>query len=422
MKRIGLIIPLFFIYQLIFAKVLHVPSQYPDVAAAVQAAMAGDTIELAKGTYKAQEITIEKAITVTGQEVTIDANGKVLFFIKAMGVTINGLTIINGDHPLEISARAIITNNHFINNRDAISMEGESGGYIADNLIENDRDDGIDCDIGDDAGPLTGSDIVITHNTILNSHDDGIEIRLFSRPNQLIHYDISHNTIQGSRNAGIQLISYDVPTGKIFNIHHNTIRHCKVGLGCMAGGRTDEDLNGAAKMEETVYLYSNTIVDNQLAATGGNHMIVHNNYMPEGVAHFGPRSQLANNQMPQRILDYTPVKENQYFNQDTIQAIRYQHSDGKIVKKDSMVVMEANAVLVYSVGTSGTHQYYIWCKARGEGNLMVTFDNQEAGHIQIEKAGWYKLPVAIKMTPGQWNLRLQVLAGTAEISEIVFKK
>jgi hypothetical protein len=114
-----------------------------------------------------------------------------------------------------------------------------------------------------------------------------------------------------------------------------------------------------------VYLYSNTIVDNQLAATGGNRMIMHNNYIPE------------------RVLTNTLVKENQYFNQDTIQAVRFVNSEGKIVKKDSGVRMAVNAVLEYSVVFSGTHQYYIWCKASGEGKVSVKFDTEEEGSVEI---------------------------------------
>ncbi|WP_442589529.1 right-handed parallel beta-helix repeat-containing protein [Pedobacter sp. AW31-3R] len=291
-------------------KIWNVPADYPTIAAAVQKAENGDQIILAPGIYKENTIDLHKAITISSKwkldkrqehidKTVIDAEGKTLFNINVDGTEISGLSLINGDHTLENKASVRIIHNHFINNLDAISMEGGSGGYIANNLIENDRDDGIDMDIGDDARPNIGTDIVVTGNTIVNSHDDGIEIRLFKRPNQNIRYDIGNNRIIGSKNAGIQLISYDVPTGKIFNIHHNTFQYCKTALGCMSGGRTMENLEGTDKMDETVYFYNNSIAYNQMAATGGNHIVAINNVLYKntlgGFKHFGAESVLVNN-------------------------------------------------------------------------------------------------------------------------------
>lgn len=291
-------------------RLLNVPSVYPSIAAAVKIAKDGDQIILAAGVYKENSIDLDKAITISSNwklsakqddvdKTIIDAGGKILFNINKPGAEVSGLTIINGNHPLEINASATIIHNHLINNLDAISLEGESGGYVGYNLIENDRDDGIDSDIGDDAKALFGRDIVIEYNTILNSHDDGIEIRLFSRPGQNTNYNIGHNQIIGSGNAGIQLISYDIPTGKIFNIHHNIFRNCKVALGCMEGGRTVEDLKGTSKMDEEVYFYNNTVANNQMGCTGGNHMIAMNNVVYKnalgGFKNFGKQSVIVNN-------------------------------------------------------------------------------------------------------------------------------
>lgn len=308
------------------ARVLNVPLNYPTIAAAVQNARAGDQVVIAAGIYHESTIDVNKAITITSRwkqsqqqadidQTVIDADDKVLFNINVAGVEISGLTIINGNHPLEVKASARIIHNHLINNLDAVSLEGESGGYVGYNMIENDRDDGIDIDIGDDAKTGKGTDIVIEYNTILNSHDDGIEIRLFSRPNQNTNYDIGNNQIIGSGNAGIQLISYDVPTGKIFNIHHNLLRNCKIAVGCMEGGRTVENLQGTAKMDEQVYLYNNTITNNQVAATGGNHMVAINNVVYQntlgGFKHFGKRSAIVNNLFSENhgddLIDCAPV-------------------------------------------------------------------------------------------------------------------
>ncbi len=292
------------------AQTLRVPSEFASIAKAVEQAKDGDLIIISPGNYQEKDIEINKAITIssewkqTGDEdviekTTIDAGNSVLFAIRVDGVEISGLKIINGDHPISASARATIIHNHFVANRDAISMEGGSGGYIAHNLIENDRDDGIDMDIGDDAVAKIGSDVVVEFNSIINSHDDGIEIRLFKRQNQNIHYEIRHNRFIGSGKAGIQLISYDVNTGKIFNIHHNLFSGCKTGLGCMEGAKTDEDLSGATQMDERVCFFNNTVLENEMAATGGNNILAFNNILSGntvgGFKRFGKNSIVANN-------------------------------------------------------------------------------------------------------------------------------
>jgi hypothetical protein len=288
---------------------IRVPSDFPDISAAVRNAKPGDIIILSPGTYIENSINIDKAITITSgwrmnndmaviDRTIIDAQDQILFNILASGAEISGLRIIKGDHTLNITANTTVKYNHFDDNLDALSFESGSGGYAGYNVITNDRDDGMDMDIGSNKNNI-GSDIIVEHNTISNSHDDGIEIRLYSAPDQNIKYNIHHNTIAGSNNAGIQLISYDVYTGKVFNIHHNIIRNCKTALGCMEGSNTKEDLSGATKMDEIVWFYNNTAMGNQMGATGGNRVIAFNNIILNnamgGFKRFGHSSVLKNN-------------------------------------------------------------------------------------------------------------------------------
>jgi hypothetical protein len=248
-------------------------------------------------------LTISSEWILTGNKEVIDktcvdAKDSILFLVETDNVEISGLKIINGDHTISASAELRLIYNHFINNLDAMSCESGSGGYVAWNTVENDKDDGLDIDIGSNKNNI-GNNILIEHNTIMNSHDDGIEIRLFSYPGQNINYTIRDNIINGSRNAGIQLISYDVYTGKVFNIHHNIFRGCKTGFGCMEGSNTREDLSGASKMDEQIFFYNNTIVNNQMGATGGNNIIALNNVVEGnalgGFKRFGRNSAIINN-------------------------------------------------------------------------------------------------------------------------------
>lgn len=306
-------------YQICFASgysqkkgkgnIIRVPSDFSSIAQAVTNAKNDDYIVIAPGIYNESEISIDKRIVITSEwkldddkskieKTIIDAGNKNIFIIKADGVEISGLKIINGDHPLDINAIVTVRNNYFVDNKDAISFEGSGGGYAGYNTIENDKDDGIDLDIRKGGGHV-GSDIIVEYNKIFSSNDDGIEIRLYEYPNQNIKYEIRNNIITGSKNAGIQLISYDIFTGKEFNIHHNIIESCKVGLGCMEGTNTKENTNGASNLDELVYFYNNTLSDNQVGATGGNTIFAMNNVVLHnklgGFKRFGKKSVVANN-------------------------------------------------------------------------------------------------------------------------------
>ncbi|MCK5463754.1 MAG: DUF1565 domain-containing protein, partial [Bacteroidales bacterium] len=219
--------------QNIMAQIVRDPSDFQTIAQAVENAQAGDTIMLSSGTYYEHSMTIDKPLTISSEWILtgdkakiestiIDAASTILFTVNSDDVEISGLTIINGDHTLDINARVSVKNNLMFDNLDAVSMEGGGGGYVGYNLFDNNGDEGIDLDINQN-----GSDIIIEYNNIVTSNDDGIEIRLFTAPNQNIHYEIRHNTIEGSNNAAIQIISYDVYTGKEFNIHHNIFKNCK---------------------------------------------------------------------------------------------------------------------------------------------------------------------------------------------------
>lgn len=290
-------------------RIITVPGEFPTIAEAVVNSLEDDWIIISPGTYRESEIEINKSLTISSEwkisgdkskidQTIIDAGDKRLFIISADGVEVSGLKIINGDHTLDIASNVSITHNHFINNLDGMSFEGGGGGYVAYNTAENDRDDALDLDIVGN-GNDRGGDILVEQNTFINCKDDGIEIRLFSYPDQNIHYTIRENRITGSNNAGIQLISYDKFTGKEFHIHHNMITHCKTGLGCMEGSKTREDLSGASKMNEEVYFYNNTLVGNDMGATGGNNIIAFNNLVADnslgGFKLFGPNSVILNN-------------------------------------------------------------------------------------------------------------------------------
>jgi parallel beta-helix repeat protein len=68
---------------------------YSTIGAAVAAASPGDTIKVCPGTYP-EDVAVDKALTLTGQNATIDATGKDNGVqVLASGVTVQGFTVMN---------------------------------------------------------------------------------------------------------------------------------------------------------------------------------------------------------------------------------------------------------------------------------------------------------------------------------------
>jgi hypothetical protein len=120
-------------------------------------------------------------------------------------------------------------------------------------------------------------DIIIEGNVIRNNEDDGIEIRLQPYNGPLLNYIIRNNEIYGNEADGIQLIDYDTLSDRIFIIEGNLIHdNGKVGLGCMSGGNTTENFEGAS-IPERIFLLNNTFSANAYGVTGGDSLVALNN-------------------------------------------------------------------------------------------------------------------------------------------------
>jgi hypothetical protein len=112
-------------------RILRVPSEFSTIELAVKNSADGDWIILAPGKYFEMKIDVDKSVTISSEwklggdeakieETIIDSEDAILFNIKKDGIEISGLKIVNGDHPLNITARATIQHNHFVNCLDAI--------------------------------------------------------------------------------------------------------------------------------------------------------------------------------------------------------------------------------------------------------------------------------------------------------------
>lgn len=237
---------------------------------------------VAPGTYS-EHIIISKTITLasnfhtTGDEGFISetiidggGDGRIITVNRPVGpeTSIIGFTIQNGNDGIKARGSVQILNNHFLYNKDAVDYQN-GGGVNRGNLYENNDDDGIDLD--------AATEVIIEDNIIRNNKNEGIEIRLHDYNGPVLTVIIRNNIISGNLEDGIQLIDYPGLSDRVFYIEHNLIQgNAMAGLGLMDDGVSNEDFR-ASSIPERIYLINNTFIDNPYAVSGGDNLIALNN-------------------------------------------------------------------------------------------------------------------------------------------------
>ncbi len=174
--------------SLVFAATINVPADYSTIGEAVNAASAGDTIQVAAGTY-AENITIDGlngkdnlTIQGAGADSTIidgGSNGSAIVATNSLtGLTISAVTITNGGATIgggvNINTGSTVTiSNCIVDGNTAetdgggISVETSSTATISGSIIRNNTvTDGAGGGIYVNNSTLTISDSIIVDNTV----------------------------------------------------------------------------------------------------------------------------------------------------------------------------------------------------------------------------------------------------------------
>ncbi len=234
------------------SETLHVPTEYPSIQKAVNAARSGDFIRVAAGTYYENVSVSGKALSLRGagagqttlfgkisiinsseaslEGFTINGGG---VYVKNSLARISGNEIINSPEPglqIERCPGSIISDNTIASNAREGILSNESNGVIGNNIVKENGADGI---VINNASPT------LQANLVLDNQRDGISIRGFS------HY-AAPLLIQNMLGGNGTTSNYDIicfgantnPTGS--GNRYTTCLNC-AECQSMAGGSTYEN-------------------------------------------------------------------------------------------------------------------------------------------------------------------------------------
>ena len=215
------------------ATVIRVPADYGTIQSAINAAVAGDTVEVAPGTYVENLNFLGKAIRVTsveGPQVTVidgNQNGSVVVFVSGEGPqsVLTGFTIRNGNATgsalrgggvrIENSSPTI-SGNIITNN-----LAGDGGGGVSSSfgspviqgniITQNHQRTGWSGGIGGGGVSIGGASAVhLLNNSIFGnswSTANGGGVSLFAAGNPVLKDNLITNNNAGSQGGGISMLN-----------------------------------------------------------------------------------------------------------------------------------------------------------------------------------------------------------------------
>jgi len=226
-------------------------SDFSSIQDAVNAARAGDLIEVRGGIYH-ENVVVDKKLDLEGLgEPVVDAGGKgSTFALLAGGVALNGF-IITGSRNLpgqmEAGIKAISGNNNISNNAvtgnvNGIMLESSNDSIIINNKVYGNRENGIYLD-------SSQRNALVGNNVSNNGHDSGgTGIYLYMRCN---YNSIRDNEVHNNGLDGIMISSSDNNTIQ----HNNASANGEGGIHLNCGSLNNTvTMNNATKNKFGIYL------------------------------------------------------------------------------------------------------------------------------------------------------------------------
>lgn len=264
-------------------RVLRVPDDYQAIQTAIEAAEDGDTVLVAPGIYQENLVLSGASITLAShflnngdptfiEQTVIDGrNRDIAIDIRSdlgPGTAIIGFTIRNARDGIRSRSPFDLLHNRITDTRDGVDYEG-GGGIVRSNVFDGNGDDAIDLD-GDTA-------LLAEGNLILDSGDDGVEIRLHRYEGPTLEITFRDNVISGSDEDGVQLIDYPGLSSRVLRFERNLITANRMaGIGMTSDGNSRQTFE-AADVLEPVIISHNTISGNDHGISGGDAVSLRNN-------------------------------------------------------------------------------------------------------------------------------------------------
>jgi len=258
---------------------------FSTIGAAVGAASAGDTVNVAAGKY-AEDVVIGKSIALIGagsQSTVIDAtghsNGIYIDGLANSGlaaVIVMGLTVENAKFEgiLVTNAGDVTIRNDVLTGNDKAIVTSASGPPTCPGIPSFETEEGMDCGEG---LHLSGVDHSVVDGNVITGNAGGILITDDTGPT--FQNLISGNVVRKNPlDCGITLASHPAFNGQpaAFGVYQNTIRGNdseENGLAAAGGGGVGLFAPGPGNA-----VYANVVIGNQLIGNGLPGVVMHNHF------------------------------------------------------------------------------------------------------------------------------------------------